>query len=219
MGSLVHELQHEALQPEVLVATLLRKALVVASKLGMDEFRAWVERELNGYDDATDAPSYRSMFGQIRGREPNRGTWVPIQFENSEQGEMLSWRKTQQPVSEIEHMLARGDKGTVLHMPLPLELQRRLTDNFKLETEVALFTSQSALAGVLDAVRNVILNWSLKLEADGILGTGLTFSKAKKEAATHSPQNVNNFYGPVANSQIQQGNAQATQIYVEVQVT
>jgi hypothetical protein len=41
MTSLVLELQHEAMDPEVRVDALLRKAVVVATTLGIDDFRVW----------------------------------------------------------------------------------------------------------------------------------------------------------------------------------
>jgi hypothetical protein len=61
------------------------------------------------------------------------------------------------------------------------------------------------LVGIVDAVRNAILNWTLKLEEDGILGEGLTFGAKERETAAAAHYTTNNFFGPVSNSQIQQG--------------
>ena len=49
MTSLVLELQQEARDPSVRVDNLLLKAVVVATTLGIDDFRAWAEKELQGY--------------------------------------------------------------------------------------------------------------------------------------------------------------------------
>jgi hypothetical protein len=65
---------------------------------------------------------------------------------------------------------------------------------------------------MLDAVRTIILNWSLKLEEDGILGEGLVFTPKEKKAAENIPQNVTNFYGPVQSSQIQQQTTDSSQV-------
>ena len=46
MTSLFLELQHEARDPSVRVDDLLRKAVVVATTLGTDDFRVWAEKEL-----------------------------------------------------------------------------------------------------------------------------------------------------------------------------
>jgi hypothetical protein len=51
MTSLVEELQKDALNSSVSVLDLLRKALVVATKLNIDEFKEWIELELKGYSD------------------------------------------------------------------------------------------------------------------------------------------------------------------------
>jgi AbiTii len=48
MTSLVLELQHEAMDPEVRVDDLLRKAVVVATTLGIDDFRrSWSVDQLS----------------------------------------------------------------------------------------------------------------------------------------------------------------------------
>ena len=52
------------------------------------------------------------------------------------------------------------------------------------------------LATVIDAVRTMILNWSLKLEEEGILGEGLSFSEEEKQKAATSTQiRIENFQG------------------------
>jgi predicted RNA-binding protein with RPS1 domain len=65
---------------------------------------------------------------------------------------------------------------------------------------------------ILDAVRNIILNWALNLEDQGILGEGLAFSENEKKAAIQISQNINYFYGPVQSSQLAQGNQHVIQI-------
>jgi hypothetical protein len=83
MSSVVLELQRDALDKNVGVSDLLRKALVVARKLSLHDFQAWVENELNGYRDTFNIPDYREMHGQVRGFNPYRG-WLPIMFNSKE---------------------------------------------------------------------------------------------------------------------------------------
>jgi hypothetical protein len=52
MGSLVEELQAEAIKPAVAASDILRKAVVVATKLGVKEMREWIRSELDGYEQA-----------------------------------------------------------------------------------------------------------------------------------------------------------------------
>lgn len=61
---------------------------------------------------------------------------------------------------------------------------------------------------ILSAVRNRILEWSIVLEENGIIGEGVSFTEKEKNVAQTTPTIVNytnNFYSNVDNTQIQQG--------------
>ena len=56
--------------------------------------------------------------------------------------------------------------------------------------------STSELAGILDTVRTTLLEWALKLEAEGILGDGVMFSPEEKVKAQSSQViNIEQFHG------------------------
>jgi len=213
VSSVIVELQRDALDKNVSVSELLRKALVVARKLKLSELQKWIENELNGYKD--EVPDYRVASGQIRGWNPYNG-WIPLIFEDPKEAEALSKRACGQSIAEIEDLL-RGGNST-LHMPYPQHIQRKLSKGFGYETEVSLFVGRGAIVRIIDAVRDVVLNWALELEDQGVLGEGLSFSDTEKEAATTTSQNINNFYGPVQSPQIAQGNQQAIQVSSTFQV-
>ncbi len=215
MSAVIIELQREALDREVSVSDLLRKSLVVARKLGLDEFRDWIEKELSGYED-TNIPSYREVSGQIRGWNPYNG-WIPLQFEDPKEAEIFSRRKTGQSIAQLEHLIQSGE-GASLHMPFPHEVQQQLSKGFGYQTQVSLCSGLSMIVGIVDAVRTVILNWALKLEEDGIMGEGLSFSAEERDAAARSSQNITNFYGPVQTSQVQQGSPGAVQVATTVDI-
>src|SRR5262245_49927898 len=120
MSSVVLELQQEALDRKAPVSGLLRKALVVARKLGLQDFEAWVSKELSGYgdDDGDSVPAYRIVNGQVRAWNPYNG-WVPVIFKDPQHGEMLSQRACGQSVAEIESLIEAGTAAdTSIHMPL-----------------------------------------------------------------------------------------------------
>ena len=211
MSSVVIELQREALDRSVRVSDLLRKALVVARKLGLREFQTWIENELNGCSKGDDVPEYREMSGEVRGWNPLRG-WIPIIFKDPKDGEILSRRKCGQSIAEIEHMLEGKKENSSLQMPFPQDVQRRLSCGFDFETQVTLITQSSAMARIVDSARTIVLNWVLKLEEDGIFGEELSFTEREKKVAERTPQNVTNFFGPVQSPQIQQGSMQPVQI-------
>ena len=55
--------------------------------------------------------------------------------------------------------------------------------------DVSLFLSVSSVHGILDAVRNSLLDWTLKLETAGVTGDGLVFSAEEKHQAIPVTQN------------------------------
>lgn len=62
----------------------------------------------------------------------------------------------------------------------------------------------SELHGLLGAIKKIILEWSLKLESDGIIGEGLSFSKEEKEKAQSVNYHIKNFFqGEFKGAQVQ----------------
>ncbi len=49
--SLLREIQNAAVDETVSLAVLLRKCKILAARLGNIEFKTWVDKELNGYDN------------------------------------------------------------------------------------------------------------------------------------------------------------------------
>lgn len=213
MGSVIRELQQDALNRGVAISDLLRKALVVARKLGLAEFHEWIANELNGYAKAEEVPEYRRISGQARAWNPYRG-WIPIVLGTSEQEAWLTQRNATQSAAEVETLLENRQQDGLLHMPFSVETQRYLFRDAPFESEATLFVQYSSLAKILDSVRTIILNWALKLEEDGILGEGLAFSDTDKAQARAQGQSIVNFYGPVSNPQVQQNAPGATQVVV-----
>ena len=126
MGSIVLDLQQEALDRNCRVSDLLRRALAVAHKLNLPEFKTWISNELNGYDGAAaDVPSYRKVQGQIKARNQFRG-WIPVMLEDAESTEMLSHQLVWQAVAELEHLVDGKDGGATLMMPFPPDIEATL---------------------------------------------------------------------------------------------
>ena len=213
MESIVLELQNEALDSSKRVTDLLRKALAISIKLDLKDIQEWINKELNGYNKDDIIPDYRLIVGQVRGFNPYHG-WMPVIFQDPEIGEKISSRKTIQPISEIENLIDNREDDSGLYMPFPQKLQRKLSKGFGFETEIALFADKTSLVKIVDSVRNIILNWTLKLEKDGILGKGLSFSKEEKETANKTAQNINYFFGTVDSPMIQQGTIESQQTII-----
>jgi hypothetical protein len=184
--SLVEQLQAEALDSTVPVEDLLRKAKVVAAKLDLKAFGEWIKRELNGYyENGDDIPKYRVVQGRLHALNSMRG-WVPVGSIGKED-EATRRQRITQAVSEISDLLKRSDSElTMSYGSRAISWGGAFTEH----VPVQLHVDRAAFAQILDAVRNTILDWSLKLEAAGVVGLGLGFSKREKEIA-HSPAVVN----------------------------
>src|SRR5436305_6361273 len=85
MASLVIELQRLAAESNASVTELLRKALIVASKLKIEDFKEWINCELQGYGDK-EVPEYRRLTSEVKMFHPYHG-WKPLFFETEETAE------------------------------------------------------------------------------------------------------------------------------------
>lgn len=184
------------MDPKIRVSDVVRAALAVATKLEIPELREWCQREIKGYK-GEEVPPYRRVEGQLRATNPLRGL-IPVAFEDAAVTKALASRIIVQSVGELEEIYEGGESSDVLEMPLSAEVMNRFfvrTEEYQLGIIPTVILSRGQLFGVLDAVRNVILEWSLRLEKDGILGEGLTFSAEEKRKAESITYNVGQFTG------------------------
>lgn len=173
MESVVLQLQRECLNSRIPILDILRKALVIARKLSLADAQTWIEKELNGYQSGDTPPPHRLLKAQIGVRNPYRG-WQPVIFEDPVEADYRSKCFEAQPIGELEHLMTSG-KGS-LEFPFDPATLNRLLKGMNLPLPPTRILDRSLIGGILDAVRNMVLEWTLKLEKDGIMGEGLTFS-------------------------------------------
>jgi hypothetical protein len=77
MPSLVDQLQSAALDRNVPVEDLLRRAKVVATKLESHQFLSWIDREMKGYGPDDPVPEYRELSGIVEAWNPYHG-WQAV---------------------------------------------------------------------------------------------------------------------------------------------
>lgn len=215
MASLVLELQRDALDKSVGTADLLRKALVVARKLKVTDLVEWLSHELNGYPEGKDVPDYRNLRGELKVHNPYHG-WVPLMMQEARQAELLSKRGTSQAISELES-IANGDGGMV-YVRLPKKIEHSLMKGMEVPLEPAVILSKTQIHGLVDKVRNTVLEWALGLEEQGIMGEGMSFSPEEQRQAgnvTLHVASLGNVIGTMHSSQIQQGTHNSTQTYTQ----
>ena len=211
MTGLVHELQQDALNRKVPVSDLLRKAVVVSRKLGANEIVEWLNHELSGYPpDEDQIPEYREIRGQIKVFNPYRG-WQPMHFGDPEMGERLARRRIGQAIGELVS-IAENDRDSSLMVPYSESIKNALMGVMEFPLEPTLMVSRSQVDGILEGVRNEVLNWALELEGKGIVGDGMSFSRDEKTKATSTTYQITNNIGSMQNSMLQQDSPAASQV-------
>lgn len=205
--SLVIELQKEALDSSIRVSDLLRKALVVAIKLDLDEFQKWIKFELNGYGVKNKIPEYRHVKGSLRVHDPYYGL-KPVYFSNPEHAKKYSTMLFNQPISELEGDIENPKDG-VLIVEFNKRIEKILMESISppLGLQPVLMISLSDILRIIDAIRNIILEWALNLEKDGILGNEMTFTSEEKATASVVTYNIQN----MIQSQIQHDTTSSVQ--------
>lgn len=201
--SLVLELQRDALDESVPVSSLLRKAIAVASKLGIRDADEWLTAELNGYSKGMAVPEYRMVFAEHKAKNP-MGWLMPVYTTDGKQERPRV--PVREPLASVENLTKNAKGEPILPMP-PVK-----NDGITFESFLAL--NQSGLHSIKDRVRTSVLQWALDLERKGICGEGLTFNLQEREAAK-TVQNITVFTGQVTGGAVVQnvedGTANASQ--------
>lgn len=203
MSGLILEIQNGALDKDVAVSDLLRKALAASKKLDIDEMVAWIENELNGYRSASDLPEYRKLRGRLRVWNPYRG-YQPLNM-SKEMADVAERLWLYDSAAALETAIARNDDGVVFS--LDASKKNALMNGMEIPLEPSMYVPAGSLVGILNSVRNYILNWALELEKKGIKGDGLSFSAKEVHAAAQVSYVTN--IGTMNNSQLQQSSSGA----------
>ena len=187
------QIQEAALDTKASLTEALLKAKVACAKLGLVEFGNWVDAELNGYVDipAKDMPEYRKLFGRPEAYNPVRG-WQPIMFEDAKTEKAFSFAPVGMSVAAIENLLGGAKAGGTFEFPYPAEMAKRIRQAIKFNTQVHIELSGPVISSVLHGVRKMLLDWTLEMEKQNILGTDLTFNEDEKRKSVAVTEGVVN---------------------------
>ncbi|SFR71212.1 AbiTii domain-containing protein [Anaeromicropila populeti] len=208
--AIVLELQEEALKSDADILSLLRKSSLIARKLDLKDFQEWIYSELNGYKNTDNLPDYRYIRGDLKALNPVHG-WVPVVISGEEE-KRFSIRKIYDSIPSINSLLVSNDKQ--LNLSLSGKEIDLLNKYIPFKTTYIILISPNSVSNIIEQVKNRILDWSITLEEYRILGDNLSFTTDEKEKAKNEPQIVNyisNFYGPVTDTQFQQGTTNSKQ--------
>ncbi|CEM57818.1 hypothetical protein ABFU56_08875 [Xanthomonas campestris pv. campestris] len=202
MASLVREIQSDAIRRDVSLSELLRKALVVSKKLEVAD-SGWIEAELNGYVNTAfdDLPAYRQVHGDLKVWNPMRGA-MPLSMPG-DWADKLSAVPLNESAAELEGMISNVKDGSMRSF-FPAAIRDGLMSKMSIPLEPYVVFSSTRIVGALDIIRNKVLTWAIELEAAGVLGDGLSFSREEIQAAQSVSYTTVNNIGTMNNSQLQQ---------------
>jgi len=221
---LILQIQEDCLDRSIYVSQILRKAKVAATKLELEDFLKWIDDELNGYMcTAKELPLYRFLTGAPKGYNPYHG-WQSIIFKNPDMAKIVSGAPINQAIGPMEEMLLHKPEGQTFIFPYDPEIKTKISSMLQYPADVHLEVSEGAIAGIVDRVRNILLDWALGLERSGVLGGEMSFdSKEKKEATTvtqHIHAEIVNVTGQVSDqasvTQIQENYRSSVNIHAVV---
>ena len=172
--SLLREIQDAAIDGSTDLETLLRKCLVLAARLKNEQFKQWVQSELDGYSKETEVPDYRKFhcqcFGHLSGpfqsgirNAPIPEMCIPERFRKG-----LTSITMHEGVSSLKDLADNcGEEGT-LRSEWPADacalFGQEIYDGMNL-VQAWMRISKSSIIGILSTVRNRILNFAIEIEA------------------------------------------------------
>lgn len=207
MANSVLELQKEVLSPNCDIVNVLRKAHLIAVKLKLSDFDQWIQYELNGYTDKESCPEYRKVRGTLKYFNQYYG-WYPIIIPNNEIEKIICERKLSNSISKIVSLSDSSENDLLMMLPGAECAFLDEKCNAPIPLNYALQVPSTAVKDIEEKVKNTILEWTLKLEEEGIIGENTMFTEKEKDCATNIPQTVNNYYGPTSVINSTSGNAQ-----------
>lgn len=163
VAALIREIEDSAASGEMSTSAVLRKALIVATRLGMKDLKTWLTLELNGYRDRPDIPEYRHLMGEVKAFNPYRGL-IPIHFGNPEMARACMGTKIENSIPELETMTGSDNDHLVVNYSA--EMLNALAQGMP---ELRMMTPRkyfaiNQIAGVVSFVRNRVLEEVLKID-------------------------------------------------------
>lgn len=170
--SLLSDIQDAVIDSNTNLATLLRKCKVLATRLGNDDFKNWVENELNGYKSNEELPEYRILDVNSKGHFSDKSGSIfknlDILINNfpEENRQIMSTCYLTHHIATLES-LVRDSKNGIVQEPWDPGIVSVSSQIFYQNMsciQAWKIIPVSNLVGLLDEVRNKILTFVLKSE-------------------------------------------------------
>lgn len=167
---LLQDIRAGAVDSQTDITTVLRQCMVLAFNLDHEPFRQWVSYELNGYPHEVPLPDYRQYVGQPRGSARNMA-WqmtnaqIPLSAIPEEFREMATHIYFREGIGYFTKVSPTQELGFFWQPELVQFVSSRLNGNLDL-TEVKVIAPINFVDGMVDRVRNSILDFVLRIEKE-----------------------------------------------------
>lgn len=198
----VQTLQLKILDSKVSVSELLRNAYYIACKLNLNDFKKWLHSEMYGYAVIDGLPDYRFIQGTLFSFNDFQG-WRSIGIHDKKISELFNRIAIQDKISEIEYLIKHSEDTQFIQKELPPENRKWFAE--RAFGRVVIRLPEQQLAGILDTVRNKILEWALNLEQEEVPGKDMSFNEQEQERATTNVTYNNIVNNSVIHAPFQQG--------------
>jgi len=226
--SLLAEIREAAVDGKTLMSTLLRKCAVLAARLDNTDFQVWVNHELNGYPDNVALPEYRVLAAPANGHLAGpfgsgyQNITIPVAVMPEGFEEFAKNVHLHQPISAVESLAAEPTGGGELSCPWPGNLIGLMQLKGKFAKGLVLYgawqnVGRAQLVGLIDTVRNRVLDLVLKMERDVPEAGESSVAPAKSNDIAQ--QFITNIYGDVANFANASPGAVQTSTHVQGELT
>jgi hypothetical protein len=173
---LLHEIRDLATDSSARLSDVLRKAKVLAARLGNQAFKQWVDRELNGYKPNDELPPYRKIrvasYGNFSGPFDSglSGAPIPTGCLPEKFREFSTTMQLVDAVSYYEDLVSTSvaDAKNEIRASWPADLIGLVGGQIYVDMNcISAWRSvpRGAIVALVDTVRNRILDFVLEMEA------------------------------------------------------
>jgi hypothetical protein len=172
--TLLRQIQDAAVDSSVHLPDVLRRCKLLGARLGNDEFKRWVDRELNGYSKDDELPNYRILnvdslghFIGVGGSQFKNAPIPPMAIPKKYH-DMVCVHRMAEPISSLSELLRGGD-GENFQVPWPADLIALVgREIYQYNSCLAAWKviPRGAIAGMVDTVRTRILSFAIEIEAN-----------------------------------------------------
>lgn len=205
MRSLVTDLENDITNNKDILS-ILNKALIISNELCLEDFKNWIECEINGYDSTENMPNYRFIECQILYDLPTRKKInlvthpkvkdilgdIPKEYYDS-----LVKVAIDAPISNIIHFIGKKqDYYVSLKNKTCENIIKEYTPNLiRVYQQCFLYKIES----IIDRIKPEILRWCAELKKNNIYGHDERFTNEEINAA----KTINYNFLIINNSHIQ----------------